>query len=140
MSYCRWSSDDFRCDLYCYEHCDGGFITHVATRRREWSPWLSPYSIPALKSLSTDRGSEVNKRWKEVYEVYHRALGDVELHPIGLPYDGKFFNDDTLEDMRDRILFLREIGYRVPQDVIDRINEEVDDARRIIADGTVVER
>src|SRR5687767_6611694 len=36
MSYCRWSTDDFQCDLYCYEDVSGGFTTHVAGRRKIW--------------------------------------------------------------------------------------------------------
>ena len=27
MSYCRWSSDDFQCDIYCY--CGGDYIIHI---------------------------------------------------------------------------------------------------------------
>lgn len=30
MSYCRWSTDDFTCDLYCYESSEG-YVTHVAS-------------------------------------------------------------------------------------------------------------
>jgi hypothetical protein len=32
MSYCRWSSMDFTCDIYAYES-DGGFVVHVASGR-----------------------------------------------------------------------------------------------------------
>ena len=28
MSYCRWSTDDFACDLYCYESA-AEYVTHV---------------------------------------------------------------------------------------------------------------
>ncbi len=45
MSYCRWSSDNTNCDLYCYEDCSGGFTTHVAGfRLRLWTRffyWLT---------------------------------------------------------------------------------------------------
>lgn len=34
MSYCRWSSDDFSCDLYCYANAStGGWTTLVANSR-----------------------------------------------------------------------------------------------------------
>ena len=29
MSYCRWSSDNFQCDVYCYADVSGGYTTHV---------------------------------------------------------------------------------------------------------------
>ena len=33
MAYCRWSSMNWRCDIYCYQHVDGGYTTHVASNR-----------------------------------------------------------------------------------------------------------
>ena len=33
MSYCRFSSEDFSSDVYCYADCSGGFTTHVASNR-----------------------------------------------------------------------------------------------------------
>ena len=30
MAYCRWSSEDYQCDLYCYESKEG-YVTKVAT-------------------------------------------------------------------------------------------------------------
>lgn len=33
MSYCRWSCDDFECDLYCYSDVSGGWTIHVAANR-----------------------------------------------------------------------------------------------------------
>lgn len=32
MSYCRWSSMDFKCDLYIYE-AEDGIAIHVASNR-----------------------------------------------------------------------------------------------------------
>jgi len=34
MSYCRWSSDNYQCDVYCYADVGGGYTTQVASRRR----------------------------------------------------------------------------------------------------------
>lgn len=33
MSYCRWSSMDYQCDLYIYDDVDGGLTVHVAAGR-----------------------------------------------------------------------------------------------------------
>lgn len=38
MSYCRWSSMNWMCDVYVYEDVDGGWATHVAGRRRAIPP------------------------------------------------------------------------------------------------------
>jgi hypothetical protein len=37
MSYCRWSSNDFQCDVYVYEDVAGGWTTHVACNRVVYS-------------------------------------------------------------------------------------------------------
>lgn len=33
MSYCRWSSMDYQCDLYIYDDVSGGLTVHVAAGR-----------------------------------------------------------------------------------------------------------
>ena len=33
MSYCRWSTDSFDCDIYAYQHTDGGYRVHVSRNR-----------------------------------------------------------------------------------------------------------
>jgi hypothetical protein len=38
MSYCRWSCDDFRSDVYTYAHIDGTWTTHVAGQTRNGVP------------------------------------------------------------------------------------------------------
>ena len=46
MSYRRWSSDDFQCDVYVYESVAGGFVTHVAANRvvfKDELPALVPF-------------------------------------------------------------------------------------------------
>lgn len=39
MSFCRWSSDDWACDVYAYES-EEGFIIHVATAEKAEIPFL----------------------------------------------------------------------------------------------------
>ena len=33
MSYCRFSSENYHCDIYCYAHVNGGFVTDVTDGR-----------------------------------------------------------------------------------------------------------
>ncbi|MNG24402.1 hypothetical protein D3C84_1091230 [compost metagenome] len=44
--------------------------------------------------------------------------------PIGLPHDGEDFDDQTADACADRLEYLREVGYRVPQYAIDQLREE----------------
>lgn len=115
MSYCRWSSDNFQCELYCYADAAGGWTTHVAGNR---VAGFIPQVDEAL--LDTDPGG---------YAVQIQAQCEfvtaADRIPIGLPYDGVTFHDPTLEAFRVRIVMLREAGYQCPDYVLERIDAEL---------------
>lgn len=109
MSYCRWSSDNFRCDLYCYEDVRGGWTTQVAGSRYIGGP-------PEYNNL----------------EQFYR---DGKSEFIGLPYDGMQFNDSTLAAFRERLLHLREVGYQFPDYVIEMVDEEMKEGHCTVGRG-----
>ena len=111
MSYCRWSSDDFQCDVYCYEDCSGGWTTHVAGRKRIFAEPL-PEKIEFGEDGYWERHEKVDK-----------MVEAAELVPIGLPHDGETFNDPTAEEAAKTLKMLRGAGYRVPQDAVDSLLE-----------------
>ena len=100
MSYCRWSSDDFKCDLYCYKDVSGGYKTHVADRRIVGD-------IPHAQ------------------EKQDAFLETAKMRRIKLPYHGQSFNDPDLKSFLKRLLDLRQIGYNFPDDVLNRVKEEL---------------
>lgn len=112
MSYCRWSSDDFACDLYCYQSGDG-WITHVGTTR-------FVVDIPKLPSPVADLAA-----FLAACQRQSAALKDADSQPIGLPFDGQSFRDDCLEDFRERLLALRAAGYRFPDYVMETVDREM---------------
>jgi hypothetical protein len=115
MSYCRWSSDDYRCDLYCYEDVSVGWTTHVAARRVVGD-------IPKLvfEKLESDPGA-----FAASYEAQAKFLDTAEYADIGGPFDGESFNDSTLRAFRERIVRLRAAGYHCPDSVLDEIDAEI---------------
>lgn len=115
MSYCRWSSDGFQCDVYVYESADG-YVTNVAGRRRK-------YRIPYIDFSSVER-------IKETLDAQRVALDDPEnpLVDIGLSEDNKFFLDESASDCAERLIWLKSLGYNVPQYAIDALREEADDS------------
>ena len=115
MSYCRWSSDNWNCDLYCYADCSGGFTTWIAEMRHKNVP-----KLPAFGSVPD------NEYWK-LHDEQMYFLDTAELKPIGLKYDGERFNDPDLVSFLNRVLHLRKVGYNVPEYVIDRIKKEMGD-------------
>ena len=112
MSYCRWSSDNWRCDLYCYESTSGYWVTCVAYNR----------IIDYIPEIDWSASSYVINLQME---AQHEILCSARREDIGLPYDGEMFQDYNLEDLLDRILWLREVGYRCPDYVIEAIREEI---------------
>lgn len=112
MSYCRWSSDDWQCDLYVYE---GGssFVTHVAGNRVVGD-------IP-----KTPRPTQDNR---EAFIAAHQAqmafMDGCQRAPILLPHAGASFSDATPGECADRLEMLRALGYKVPQYAIDELREE----------------
>lgn len=107
MSYCRFSSMTWRCDVYAYE-TDDGFVVHVAGRRH-----AGP--IPALPDILTVPLAE----FQAAYERQHEALDACELVKIGLPCDGETFCLATEEDMVGKLQELAAMGYVIPDDLLD---------------------
>lgn len=142
MSYCRWSSMNWQCDVYVYENVSGGWTTHVAGRRRPIQPIPDISFHRAVRWLGAEWSRDSRKviypsRWKAILArilfgfagFWHNRIHMASLHlipmrPIGLSYDGANFNDGDPGECADRIESLRVIGYIVPQYAIDALREE----------------
>lgn len=113
MSYCRWSSDDFKCDIYAYADVAGGYTIHVAANRhREGS---SPF--PSWEGKASPEQIAAVEKWSEE-----------TLIPITLPWAGAVFLETTLESFLERMLALRAEGYRIPDWAIERIESELNNS------------
>jgi hypothetical protein len=148
MSYCRWSSDHFECDVYVYEDCGGGWTTHVAGRRQKNK---LPDEIKALYVSMTDHdwakkymaAEAAAKAWRESFPCDEHtvnylqpdgstkpgvmlSLKDseyIDLSQIGAEA-GESFNDSSPGECADRLEALRAKGFNVPQYAIDALREE----------------
>jgi hypothetical protein len=114
VSYCRWSSNNWDCDLYCYADCDGGYTTHVAWNRVVGT---TP-EVPPINDVAPGE-------WLKAHRAQMAFLKTAKHKRIGLPYDGQSFSDETLEEFLDRVTMLRDVGYHVPTWLIDDIREEM---------------
>ncbi len=140
MSYCRFSSDNYRSDVYVYEHCDGGFMIHVAGNKKIFPPIpdLPLHLIPNFGGewSQTERKMIYPSRWRQAAAAvvfgfwvrWHRismwSLRVIPSRPIGLAHDGDSFSDDTAAECAARLIDLRAMGYHIPQHAIDRLREE----------------
>lgn len=119
MSYCRFSNDDYQCEVYCYEHVGGYFAVHVASNKPVFKDPL-PEAVP----FSMERMEEwVERRYKVMV-----MLETVERRPIGLPHDGETFAEPDAAACADRLESLKANGYNVPQYAIDALREEASES------------
>jgi hypothetical protein len=147
MSYCRWSSMNWMCDVYVYEDCGGGWTTHVAGNRRVIQPIPDILACRLMMALHRwsgvywDKSSRSMVYPMRVRGLIYRACGRVAmfwhnrvhmaslrlipLRPIGLPHDGESFSDETPTGCADRLESLLAIGYKVPQGAIDALRSDV---------------
>lgn len=112
-SYCRWSSENYTCDLYVYLASDGNYVTHVAAKRV-----VKAMDFPTidLSSVTTIYESCIRQR---------DALSHVIYEPIGLPYDGHSFTNDNLTDLLQTLIMLKKIGYNIPKNAFLAIIRDI---------------
>ena len=148
MSYCRWSSDFFECDVYVYEDVSGGWTTHVAGRRRknklpdeiksmypsagdpQWAEKYMAFDDAAYKWLESQPCDEFPCNYLQKDESTkpgtYKTLKDSEyfdLKEIG-EEAGESYNDGTPGECAGRLAALRAKGFNVPQYAIDALLEE----------------
>jgi len=110
MSYCRFSSDDWKSEVYCYESCYGGFVICLAGNKVIGD-------VPKLDWSSSDA-------LQATYQAQMDYLETAERRDIELPYAGEQFTVDTAEECAEKLIYLRDLGYYVPQRAIDALIEE----------------
>ncbi len=113
MSFCRWSTDDFQCDLYVWEDVSGGYMIATAARRMVFEK-----PLPEPIRMTEHNVNDYVAREREVFLLpYHYE--DIEL-----PYACQIFHEPTSEEAADRVAELRKIGYRCPDTVEDDLRAE----------------
>jgi hypothetical protein len=148
MSYCRWSSDFFECDVYVYANVSGMWTTHVAGRRLK-------HRVPDELKAAHPHGSD-----PEFAHKYMAAYRAVEAWRNSLPCDelpvnyaqpdgtskpgiwrtpkaseyldlreigaeaGESYDDASPGECADRLEQLKAKGFNVPQYAIDALRED----------------
>jgi hypothetical protein len=118
MSYCRWSSDDYQCDIYCYAACSGGYMIHVAGNRV-----IPNQPLPPPEPFRADNAARWAS-WLQRHSTITKIIMRSPRQAIDLPHAGECFNEPTATDAANRLLMLRELGYNIPQYAIDALLAE----------------
>lgn len=116
MSYCRWSSDNMKSDVYAYEDCSGGYTIHIRNSH--------PINAEILPDFPKEITGENVLRW---HNERRKVIDDLIYKPIGLDYDGQTVVCSEIEDLHRTLVCLRDIGYYVPDVAFDMIEEEIVD-------------
>ena len=115
MTYCRWSSDDWQCDIFCGKN-NGGYKIDVALNRPVFYEPLPPKVVYSEATAYEYFAREAKARMIALFSGRER---------IGLPYDGVVFQEPDLPSVKGRLLMLREAGYRFPDYVLEAIECEM---------------
>jgi hypothetical protein len=148
MSYCRWSSDFFECDVYVYANVSGAWTTHVAGRRLKHRV---PDELKAAHPLHGD--PDYVRKYMDSYRAVEcwrhslpcdehtvkyaqpdgttkpgiwrtpKASEYVDLREIGQEA-GQSYDDASPGECADRLEQLKAKGFNVPQYAIDGLRED----------------
>lgn len=116
MSYCRFSSDNHKSDVYVYASVYGGFDVHIAKKRYRNADQIP--ELPFILDCSVEEFNAAYTRQREWFE-------DAETEDIDLIYAGSYKNLSTLAETKEFLLELKDIGYYIPESCLERINEEI---------------
>ena len=114
MIYCRWSSDNYQCDLYCYSDATGVITTHVAPSRLV----KTPPPIPDIHVMNINQ-------YLNAYEKHNEFMRTTKKVPIGLPHDGQKFDDNGEVTFIQTLAYLKVIGYRFPANLIPMLQANI---------------
>lgn len=120
MSYCRWSSMNGACEVYAYES-DAGWVIHLAARKRKHQDKMPPDPFEALMDENVE---EYLKRHKVQQEWMETPEGN-EFINIEKEHVGESFCLGDLESFKEKLLYLRNLGWVFPDYVIENVNEEI---------------
>lgn len=130
MSYCRWSSDDYQCDVYVWADVAGGYRTEVAGRRHSWLVPLPPVrTLPIGEAGSPERTAWANE-WVTRSSAVSALMDDEsnwEWLDLPTPEGGNSYWHDTPAEAADNLERLRAEGFNVPQSAIDGLRAEMHD-------------
>lgn len=127
MSYARFSSDDFRSDVYIYGTANGGTkytALHVASNRHDFDheglPEVPPMPGP---DAPEDEISEWSDAWLARHQEVGERLKDAPLVPIDHSLAGFSYDFEDPAECADFCVILQEQGFHIPYGVIEALRE-----------------
>jgi hypothetical protein len=123
VSYCRFSSDNWKSEVYVYANVSGAWTIHVAGNKV-----VGPVPEEDLSFLDLEKDSPewqaAADRWVASHKVAMDYLRTAERRDITLPFAGETFDTASPGECADKLQELVDIGYHVPDGVIADLREE----------------
>lgn len=116
MSYCRFSDMNHTSDVYAYQD-EIGFCIMLAQFRYNKTDNLPP--MPKLGSPN------FIKEYRQHDMALQKCKDEHGMVMINLPYAGETIHVGTLEAFKEKLLELREIGYKFPDWVLGQVDDEL---------------
>jgi len=118
MSYCRFSDDLFRSDVYVYKRENGWYQIQVAGYRLT-------FDRSDLPERPEENDDNFETKFKKHYAALNKKLEQENLRkPIGGPHDGELFAEPTASKCADRLEQIEKVGYSVPDGVISKLRND----------------
>ena len=111
MSYCRFSSANWKCDVYVYDGSEGITIHTASTRFEGYIP-----KMPNIMEVS-------NQEWHEAYLKRNRFIKKCVRVKIDSEEAGKTTYHRTPEEAVKELRFLQYEGFFVPEWVFTDLEE-----------------
>ena len=115
MSFCRFSTNDFQCDVYAYADVAGGITVHVAANRVIYKEPLPPEIL-----LETDNHVAWVERHAKVMEMVEAAARE----SITAKHAGQSYFSLDIDSAVALLQELQTLGYVFPGYVIEDVQEE----------------
>ena len=130
MSYCRWSSDTYQCDVYVWADVAGTWRTEVAGRRpRLLVAPPPPVTLPVGGANTPERQAWAEASTERMQAASALIAADREGETwewldLPEPDGGRSYEHATPGECADNLERLRSLGLNVPQYAIDSLREE----------------
>lgn len=144
MSYCRFSSDNWKSDVYVYD-AGYAYVIHVAGKKRLIAPipelpiWIGIklHKFTQAKWDDSTRKFEFPSKFRQVVHksgfwlitkinwFHNISLNLIPLVDINLPRAGETFERKEISDCIDTLEYLKKLGYNVPKSALKLLRDEL---------------
>lgn len=118
MSYCRFSDDNYRCDVYVFA-TENGFETHVAANRIALPEGVI---VPSFADLAS--GTISPEDFQKADRAFRASLKLAPRTAVEHPEAGAWFTHATPGECADNLARLAAEGFHIPAGVIDTLRAE----------------